>query len=402
VAGRESHGHGHGHSHTHSVGSARHQGRPALILLALLGVVAAAAVAGIVAMWPSHSAVEQLRGSETLIATNSTFVSATVDTLTSKGATVTLTSGPEKSQRTSVDLPPPVIESGIGHGTELKLTRTEPGSGAPVYAFFGVERGTSLWILVAIFVVVLLLIGGLRGLMALAGLLVSGLAIWYFLLPALLTGHNAPLVAMCGATVILIVVLYTTHGFRAPTTAALAGTILGAAVTVAIGQIAISGSHLTGVTGDEGGILSTSAPHLDFQEVLVAATLVAALGVLNDVTITQSSAVWELRSAAPEMSRLQLWRSAMRIGRDHIASTVYTIVFAYVGAALMVLMVLELFDQTWVGFMGTEPLVEEVVRTLVGSIGLVLAVPITTVFAVLVAQPAPADEAELVAEAARP
>jgi len=397
VAGRDSHGHGHGHSHSHAVGPARHQGRPSQILLGLLALVAAAAIAGIVVMWPSHAAVDQLRGSETLIATNSQYVSATVDTLTAKGADVTLTSGPEKSQKTSVDLPPPVLASGIGHGTELKLTRTEPAGGAPVYAFFGIERATSLWILLAVFVVVLLAIGGLRGLMALVGLAVSGLAIWYFVLPALLTGHNAPLVAMCGATVILIVVLYTTHGFRAPTTAALAGTILGAAVTVAIGQIAISGSHLTGVTGDEGGILSSTAPHLDFQEVLVAATLVAALGVLNDVTITQSSAVWELRSAAPDMSRLQLWRSAMRIGRDHIASTVYTIVFAYVGAALMVLMVLELFDKTWVGFMGTEPLVEEVVRTLVGSIGLVLAVPITTVFAVLVAQPTAPDQAELVA-----
>jgi len=129
--------------------------------------------------------------------------------------------------------------------------------------------------------------------------------------------------------------------------------------------------------------LSSLVGQLNFQGLLTCATIVAGLGVLNDVTITQSSAVWELRAAAPELSRRELFGSAMRIGRDHIASTIYTIVFAYAGAALSVLLVLFLYERPILDLLGTEDIAAEVVRTLASSIGLVLAVPITTAIATL-------------------
>ena len=119
--------------------------------------------------------------------------------------------------------------------------------------------------------------------------------------------------------------------------------------------------------------------------------IIAGLGVLNDVTITQASAVWELRAAAPALSRTTLFSSAMRIGRDHIASTIYTIVFAYAGTALTLLLAVSLYDRSWLGLMGTEEISEELVRAFASSIGLVLAVPATTAIAVLTV-PGPRDD----------
>jgi uncharacterized membrane protein len=131
-------------------------------------------------------------------------------------------------------------------------------------------------------------------------------------------------------------------------------------------------------------MLSGFFGNVSFQGLLTCAVIIAGLGVLNDVTITQASAVWELRSAAPEMSRRALFGSGMRIGRDHIASTIYTIVFAYAGAALSVLLLLFLYDRPLLDLLSTEAIAEEVTRTLASAIGLVLAVPATTAIAVAV------------------
>ena len=130
-------------------------------------------------------------------------------------------------------------------------------------------------------------------------------------------------------------------------------------------------------------MLTAYAGGLDFQALLVAAVVIAGLGVLNDVTITQASAVWELRGAAPTMTRRSLFTSAMRIGRDHIASTIYTIVFAYAGTALLLLLVVSLYDRPLLDLAGTDEIATEIVRSLTSSIGLVLAVPLTTVIAAL-------------------
>jgi len=128
-------------------------------------------------------------------------------------------------------------------------------------------------------------------------------------------------------------------------------------------------------------------PQVDFQGLLTCAIIIAGLGVLNDVTITQSSSVWELRAVAPELSRRQLFSRAMRIGRDHIASTIYTIVFAYVGASLSVVLLLYVYDQPMVSLLSLEDIATEVVRTLCSGIGLVLAVPLTTAIAVALLPP---------------
>lgn len=151
-----------------------------------------------------------------------------------------------------------------------------------------------------------------------------------------------------------------------------------------LGIWSVGQSRLTGVSDEGSSILTSVTGGLDFPGLLACSIVLAGLGVLNDVTITQDSSVWELRAAAPDMPRWRMWASAMRIGRDHIASTIYPIIFAYVGTGLGLLLILSLFDRPVLALAGTEQIAEEIVRALVSGIGLVLAVPITTAIAVLV------------------
>jgi uncharacterized membrane protein len=223
--------------------------------------------------------------------------------------------------------------------------------------------------------------------MAMVALVFSALMITKFMLPALLAGEPGIWVAVVGASAIMFVVLYITHGFSLRTSSALAGTLIGVGVTAAIGHYAVGSSRLTGIADEGGGILATFVNDLSFTGLLTSGLVIAGLGVLNDVTITQSSAVWELRSAAPDAPRRRIFTGAMRIGRDHIASTIYTITFAYAGASIVVLLLLAIYDQPLLDLMSHEDIAEEIVRTLASGVGLVLAVPITTAIAAAVASP---------------
>ncbi len=234
-----------------------------------------------------------------------------------------------------------------------------------------------------LFVVVVGLIARWRGLLALVGLAFGGLVLVKFMLPALVGGESGLVVALVGCSAIMFVVLYLAHGLSVRTSTALAGTLFGVGITAGLGVLAVDGARLSGVADDEGATLAAFIQTMDPKDLLTCAIIVAGLGVLNDVTITQSSAVWELRAAAPRLGRRELFHSGMRIGRDHIASTIYTIVFAYAGAALPVLLLLFLYERPVLDMLQTESISEEIVRTLASAIGLVLAVPVTTLIAAL-------------------
>jgi uncharacterized membrane protein len=263
-----------------------------------------------------------------------------------------------------------------------------PGDGVPTLAWVGVDRTVPIGWMAGLFVLVVGLIARLRGLLALVGLAVAGAVVAYFMLPALLTGESGLAVALVGSSAIMFVVLYLAHGASVRTSTALAGTLFGLGVTAVLGLTAIQVARLTGLGDEAGNLLRVQAPDLDFRGVLTCAVIVAGLGVLNDVTITQSSAVWELRDAAPGLSRPQLFASGMRIGRDHLASSIYTIVFAYAGAALASLLLISIFDRPLLDVLSAEVIAEEVMRTLASAIGLDLAVPATTLVAALTVGPA--------------
>jgi uncharacterized membrane protein len=275
------------------------------------------------------------------------------------------------------------------------MLRTPATDDQPVrYSYFAIERSSPLLLMLLLFAVVVVAVARWRGVRALVGLAFSGAAILWFMLPALVSGESGLLVGLVGSAAIVFVVLYTTHGFSIRTSAAVAGTLAGIGLTALIGVLSVAATHVTGVVDEGGGILQAIAGDLDFQGLLTCAVIVAGLGVLNDVTITQASAVWELRGAGPGLSRREIFVAATRIGRDHIASTIYTIVFAYAGTALVTLMVIQLYGLPLTELLATEEIGQEVVRTLASSTALVLAVPVTTAIAALTVPGARRDPVE--------
>jgi uncharacterized membrane protein len=235
-----------------------------------------------------------------------------------------------------------------------------------------------MWWLAIAFAGLVVLVARWRGLAALVGLGLSFGVLLKFMIPALLSGESPLAVALVGCGTIMFVLLYLAHGVSIRTTTALIGTLFGLATSAALGTWAVSAAHLTGVGSEEDLTLTAVAGQVQLSGLLLAGIVVASLGILNDVTVTQASAVWELRALDPTASARRLFAGAMRIGRDHIASTVYTIVFAYAGSALTVLLLINISARPASTILTGEALGQEIVRTLVGSIGLVLSVPLTT------------------------
>ena len=271
----------------------------------------------------------------------------------------------------------------------------DPGAEAgQQYAFADVERSRPLLVLGLLFALAVVVLGRFMGLRALFGLGLSLVVLTAFVLPALLDGRNALLVALAGSAVVMFVVLYLAHGVKVQTSIAVLGTLGSLVLTVLLAQLFVGVTHLTGLGSDETSLLSATVGDLDLRGLLLAGIVIGSLGVLDDVTVTQASAVWELHLAKPTASAGELYRAGIRIGRDHIAATVNTLVLAYVGASLPLLVVYELAGSGLRDVLTSEVVAQEVVRTLVGSLGLVAAVPLTTGLAALtvrIDRPTPAD-----------
>ncbi|WP_434992812.1 YibE/F family protein [Arthrobacter sp. Ld5] len=270
-------------------------------------------------------------------------------------------------------------------GDEIRyLDLSEVMQGAAPYVFVDFVRSVPVVALAVLYAVVVIAVARWRGLRALLGLAGALVVLAQFVLPGLVEGAPPLLLGLVGSTVIMYGVLYFAHGVSARTSTALLGTVVGLGITALLAAWATDAAHLTGVGDENAYTLVNASDELSISSIILCGLIISGLGVLNDVTITQSSAVWELYELAPNTSGRRLFGSAMRIGRDHIASTVYTIAFAYAGAALPVLILVSLYDRALLDTLTSGELAEEVVRTLVGSIGLVLAIPVTTLVAVLV------------------
>jgi uncharacterized membrane protein len=248
------------------------------------------------------------------------------------------------------------------------------------YAFADVERTRPLALLGVLFAVAVIVLGRLTGLRALLGLGLSLLVITAFVLPALIAGSNALLVALAGSALVMFTVLYLAHGVKVQTSIAVLGTLVSLALTVLLAQLFVGLTELTGLGSDETGLISATVD-VDLRGLLLAGIVIGSLGVLDDVTVTQSAAVWELHLAKPTASVRELYTAGIRIGKDHIAATVNTLVLAYVGASLPLLVVYQLAGSGLRDVLTNEVVAQEVVRTLVGSLGLVAAVPVTTLLA---------------------
>jgi uncharacterized membrane protein len=260
-----------------------------------------------------------------------------------------------------------------------------PGAGEGFeLSFADLERRQPLGVLAAIFAVAVVAFGRWQGLRALIGVGVSLATLALFVLPAVLDGGDPLAVALVGSAAIALTSLYLTHGLNARTTVALLGTLVTLGLVGVLSSVFVDLAQLTGLADEEATFLQVFASQVDLRGLLLGGMVIGALGVIDDVTVTQVAAVWELKRADPDAGPRQLYGAAVRIGRDHIASTVNTLVLAYAGASLPLLLLFTQTDQGLSDVANGEAVAVEIIRTLTGSIGLVASVPFTTALAALV------------------
>ncbi len=384
---------------THHHGAEFSEGPPrprlAWSLAASVLIVALLALAAVAALWPDRADVPQGADPYGSVA----ILNATVTKVTPfdcgstgtgpdnipmvEGSCAHVTADTERGTSALFTLDPTrYVGEAVEVGDNIRVIEIAPEGQSATYEFYDHQRGPQLAILALVFAVLVTLVGRWRGLFALLGIGITLLVLLRFVLPALLADRPPIAVAVAGSTVIMLAVLYLAHGVSIRTTAALYGTLFGIGFTAVIGAMATDWVHLTGIGSEDDHLLLATAPQMSLAGVVAASMVIAGLGVLNDVTVTQASAVWEMRSLKPTADRRELFTSAMRIGRDHIASSVYTLVFAYAGTAMTTLLLISAYQRPLLEVATTEGISQEIVRTLVGAIGLVLAVPITTAIAV--------------------
>lgn len=404
-----SHSHGHSHSHGPAAPVSRHLRK---VIAAILVPFTAAVLVGLVVLWPGEAPSHKRTGvgfdRQTQQATvarvvevscksvNASGSTPTGDTSTAEGssaeaeasgtckkATIRVDTGKDEG-RTFTEIVQP-DQSRQLHQGEKVVVAYEPSAPKDLqYSVTDVNRKFPMALLAGIFAVAVVVVGRLRGVMALVALAVSFLVLTLFILPAILEGSNPLLVAVVGSSAIMLIALYMCHGLSARTSVAVLGTLISLSLIGVLGSLFIGWAALTGNTDDNTGLIHGLYPSIDMSGLLLAGVIIGSLGVLDDVTVTQTSAVWELHEANPSMGWRGLYRAGIRIGRDHIASVVNTLVLAYAGAALPLLLLFSI-AQSSVGTVANSELVaEEIVRTLVGSIGLVASVPVTTALAALV------------------
>jgi uncharacterized membrane protein len=379
-------------------------------MLVVVGVIAVAVVAGAVVLWPRG---ELARPASADQADSTRFVSATLtkvirldceeaDPGVAGSICIKVTARLAGGRQVTFDTTDPT--GGLFRaGQRVSLAVTEQPGLPPSYLIQDLERGRPMLILLALFVGAVVAFGRWQGIRSLVGLGLSFVVIVGFVVPAILRGHSPVAVAVTGAMAIMLVSLYLSHGTGPKTTAAVVGTALALGLTAALSIAFVAAASLTGLASEEAQFASFAVGGLSLRGLLLAGIIIGGLGVLDDVTMSQASLVTELHQANPTAGMAALVAGALRVGRDHIAATVNTLFLAYAGAALPAL-ILFVTGQNSLGTVATTELVAvEVVRALCGSVGLIAAVPLTTVLAAVVAtEEAPPGHAHATAHGVHP
>ncbi|MCK9494438.1 MAG: YibE/F family protein [Dehalococcoidia bacterium] len=271
----------------------------------------------------------------------------------------------------------------LAPGDEVLVTSTDVG-GETRYLIQERVRRTSIWVLSLAFALLVVAVGGRQGALSLVALGISFLVIVRFIVPAIYAGWDPVLAAILGSLVIMSASLIIGHGPSTKTWVALGGTAAALALTGLLAVFTVGFAQLTGLGDEDGATLQALVEGVSARGLLLGGIIIGALGVLDDVTTTQASTVMEIHRANRSLGPAQLFARAMNVGRDHIASTTNTLVLAYAGASLPLLMILAGQGEPLGILISYEQLATEVVRTLVGSMGIVAAVPITTGLAAFV------------------
>ena len=403
----------HSHSHSHTLPPAAPGSLSARLVVGLLVAIAVAVLAGAVALWPSRQHVAlpvpfrnaaggavSTQGGHVLSSAmgdcgspsaNQVLTGPPVPAAAGSGRCVqtliAIDSGPNAGARTLLEFSPGPGLPRFSPGDNVRLTRQVDEQGVTGYSFYDFERGWTLtWITIA-FAVVIAAVARWRGLFALVGIVVAFGVLVVFLLPALRDGAPAVPVALVASAAILYVVIYLAHGVNLRTSAALLGTLSALLLSAGLSWFAIQLAHLTGLADDQNATVIAYLGNVSVSGLLLAGFIIGSLGVLNDVTVTQASTVFELAHLGGTSSRRAIFSSALRVGRDHIASTVYTLVLAYAGSSLPLLLLFSVAGRSLGDVLTNEGVAVELVRSAVGGIALALSMPLTTAIATALVKP---------------
>ncbi|MGK8485318.1 YibE/F family protein [Nocardia asiatica] len=407
----------HHHHHDHS-GPIAIGATAARVVIGLLTVIGVAVVIGAIALWPSKQHIDiplpmQNAGGGAVQTEAGTVVLQDVgpcgspslgkvfvdkpepprsNAYTCQRSLISIESGPHKGNHTLLEIAPGPGQPDLHAGDELRLVRQTDPSGTPLYSFEDYSRGLPLTLIAVAFVVVIIAVARWRGVRALLGLVFAFAVLVLFMLPALLDGKPAIPVALVAGSLILYSVLYLAHGVNLRTSSALLGTLTSMLLAAVLSWLTIEMTSLTGLSEEQNTNVATYIQHVSITGLLLAGFIIGSLGVLNDVTITQASAAFELAALDESASRREVFAAAMRVGRDHIASTVYTLVLAYAGGALPLLLLFSVAGRSIRDVLAGDAVAIEIARSAVGGIALALSVPLTTGIAVLLARPFKAKE----------
>lgn len=362
--------------------AASETGRTPVAVWLVVGPVALLTLVALVLLWPAQdagapaeqSSAAQLEGTIVAIEREACAEDLPDDVNGCGTARVRLTEGGD--EEIDVQLPNGVGAPEVDVGDDVVLIELG-ASDATVYTIVDHQRGGQLWTLALAFAVALIAFGRWRGLSALAGLAVTFAVLLFFVVPAIVAGESPLLVALVGSCAIILVVLYLTHGLSMSTTVAVLGTLASLLLTGLLSTLAVTSLHLTGVTDDLSASVGTSQG-VNTQGLLLAGIIIGSLGVLDDVTVTQAATVSEIARANPTYSAVQLYRAGSRVGRSHIASVVNTIILAYAGSSLPLLVLIVASSEPLGGVLTDQVIAQEIARSAVATLGLVAAVPLTT------------------------
>ena len=271
-------------------------------------------------------------------------------------------------------------------GDRVLVERTGSMEGEDVFHISDYVRTTPLLWLTVLFIAATLLLSGWQGLRSLLGMGVSLAVILLFIVPQILAGRNPLAVAILGSVVMMGISLYLVYGWTSKTHVAVLGLLLSLIVTGLLAVWSVNWTRLSGFGAEEASFLQVAGVQLDTRGLLLAGIIIGTLGALDDIAIGQSSTIFELRRANPSLTRLELFRRGMTVGRDHIAAMVNTLLLAYVGAALPLVLMFSVFAEPLGVTINREIISEEIVRTLVGSLGLLAGVPLTSMTAAYAAR----------------
>ncbi len=286
--------------------------------------------------------------------------------------------GPKKDQTIAFESDFPNIKEGQKIYINYNIN-----SGNDVYTITNIDRVNSILFFVLLFILIIILFGGWQGFRSVISLGFSFVAIFYILLPILLKGYNPILSSFVIAAAILFLAIFFTHGFNKESGVAYGGTMIAVLLTSLLAMAAVKITNLSGFTGDESTYLNMNTGGvLDFSGLLLAAMIVGVLGVLDDIAVTQASVVTELFHTDRSLTRRQVYLKAIRVGKEHVSALVNTLVLAYVGTALPLLLLIKTYGYDMQTILNMEGVSTEIIRAIVGSIGLIMTVPIVTLLAV--------------------